>query len=44
MNYTTTKTLAIAVAVALIVIIPGYLHGIKAEAKAYSLSTSMSTP
>ena len=39
MNHTITKTLAIAVA--LIVIIPGYLHGIKAEAKTYSLSTSM---
>ena len=41
MNHTITKTLAIAVA--LIVIIPGYLHGIKAEAKTYSLSTSMLT-
>ena len=44
MNHTITKTLAIAaVVVALIVIIPGYLHEIKAEAKTYSLSTSMST-
>jgi hypothetical protein len=43
MNHTITKNLAIAVAVALIVIIPGYLHGIKAEAKTYSLSTSMLT-
>jgi hypothetical protein len=45
-NHTITKTLAIViilVAVALIVIIPGYLHAIKAEAKTYSLSTSMST-
>ena len=42
MNHTITKTLAIA-ALALIVIIPGYLHGIKAEAKTYNLSTSMST-
>jgi hypothetical protein len=41
MNHTITKTLSIAVA--LIVIIPGYLHEIKAEAKTYSLSTSMST-
>ena len=45
MNHTATIIiLAIALAaLALIVIIPGYLHGIKAEAKTYSLSTSMST-
>ena len=38
-----TATIILAIALALIVIIPGYLHGIKAEAKTYSLSTSMST-
>jgi FtsZ-interacting cell division protein ZipA len=46
MNHTIPKTLVIVIilaAVALIVIIPGYLHAIKAEAKTYSLSTSMST-
>jgi hypothetical protein len=42
MNHTITKTLAIAVILAA-VITPGYLHGIKAEAKTHSLSTSMST-
>src|ERR671931_1603285 len=43
MNHTIINTLAIAAVVALIVIIPGYLHEIKAEAKTYSLSTSMFT-
>ena len=44
MNHTATIILAMAVAaLALIVIIPGYLQEIKAEAKTYSLSTSMST-
>jgi hypothetical protein len=44
MNHTAIIILAIAVgALALIVIIPGYLQEIKAEAKTYSLSTSMST-
>jgi hypothetical protein len=42
MNHT-TLAIAVVVALALIVIIPGYLHAIKAEAKTYSLSTSMST-
>jgi hypothetical protein len=42
MNHTIIKSLAISAVVALIVI-PGYLYEIKAEAKTYSLSTSMST-
>jgi ABC-type lipoprotein release transport system permease subunit len=47
LNYTKTITtvgmLAIVLGIMGTIIIPGYLHGIKAEAKTHSLSTSMST-
>jgi FtsZ-interacting cell division protein ZipA len=50
MNHTATTNLAMSTVVGmilavlvLIVIIPGYLHGIKAEAKTHSKSMSMST-